>query len=116
MLPNEVLNKVVLAIAYVTTIWLFASPLLQMTMTLVLMSNPVSFSLERLWFRTVGKGAGEGLHIFMHVFRPIRWLSEFLDLETQRTFKLGRQTLHWRLWYAFGKGRWYGGHALVLFG
>jgi hypothetical protein len=96
VLSNKMLHEVIFAIACVVTIGYLASPILELSMPFILVSDPVSFSLERLWFAAVWKGTSERLNILVYVLGPIRRLVELLDLETQRTFELGWKALNGR--------------------
>jgi len=89
VLTNEMLHEVVLAIAGMVAVCNLTCPVLQLTVSLVLMSNPVRLALERFRFPAIGKGARERLYVFMHMFGPIGRLVELFDLETQRAFELG---------------------------
>jgi hypothetical protein len=93
---NKMLDKVVFAIASMVTIRYLASPILELPMPFILVSNPVSFSFERLWFTAVWKGTSKRLNILVYVFGPIRRLIELFDLEAQRTFELGWKALNGR--------------------
>jgi hypothetical protein len=75
------LHKVVFSIACVVAISDLAGPVLQLTMSLILVADPISLALERFWFAAIGKCAREWLDVFMYVLRPVRRLVEFLDLE-----------------------------------
>lgn len=70
-----------------------AGPILQLPMTFVLVSDPISFALEGFRFSAVGKGACEGLNIFMHVLGPVGGLLELFHFEAERAFEFGWQPL-----------------------
>lgn len=86
------MNEIVLSIAGVVAIGYLTSPMLQLSMTFVLVSDPVCFAFEGFGLPAIKKGTCEGLHVFMDVFRPIRWFEKLFDFETQRAFKLGGET------------------------
>ena len=86
------LHKIVLAKTRMIAIGDVASPILQLSVALILMTDPISLALERLRFLTVREGTGERLDIFVHMFGPVRRFVEFLHLETQGTFELCWQT------------------------
>ena len=89
MFPYQMLHKVVLPIARVRTIRLIASPPLQMPMPLILMPHPVGFAFEAFGLGALGEGAGERLHVFVHVFRPVGGFGEFFGFEADRAFEGG---------------------------
>jgi hypothetical protein len=78
------------------TILILADPPLQVAMSLVFVSNPVCFSLERLWLFTLLVRAGKWLYILVNMLRPIRWLLKLLRLEAQLAFELRWKIPSWR--------------------
>lgn len=81
------LNEVILAVTGVRTIGEIAGPPFEMSMSFVLVSNPVRFSLEGLRFVALGESACEGMDVFVDVFSPIGGLGKLFDLEANRAFK-----------------------------
>ena len=81
MLSDQVLNEVILAETCMVTISNVTGPVLELSVAFVLVSNPVSFALERFGFLAVREGTGEGLNVFMDMLRPVRRLIELLHLE-----------------------------------
>ena len=72
------------------------SPVFQLPMPFVLVSDPIGLALKRLGFTAIGKGASERLYILVHVFGPVGWFIEFLDLKAQWALKLCGETLNGR--------------------
>ena len=90
MFTYEVLNEVIFSEALVRTIAHITLPPLELAMSFILMSNPVSFAFEGFGICTGLKCASEGLNIFVNMLRPVRRFVKFLDLEAQRTFEFRR--------------------------
>jgi hypothetical protein len=57
--------------ALMLTIRKVALPDIKVAMALVLVADPVSFSLERATLTTFSKGAGKGLNVFVYVLCPV---------------------------------------------
>ena len=102
VLSDEVLNEVVPPITLVSTAILGTGPPFQLSVPLVLVPDPVSFPLERLWVRANWKSTSEWLEVLMHVLGPVRWFVKALDREAERTFELGRQAFDRR----YGNSLW----------
>jgi hypothetical protein len=75
------LHKVVFSVAGVVAIINLAGPVLQLSMSLILVTDPISLALERFWLAAIGKCTRKRLDIFVYVLRPVGWLVKFLDLE-----------------------------------
>lgn len=84
---DEMLNEVILAETSVRTIGEIAGPPFEMSVSFVLVSNPVRFSFEGLRFGAFGEGASEGMNVFVDVFSPIGGLGKLFDLEANGAFK-----------------------------
>ena len=82
MLADKMLDKVVSAITLVSTARQIALPPFEMSVSLVLMPDPIGFALESLWICTTRKGACVRLNILEYMLRPVRWLPELLHFET----------------------------------
>lgn len=86
------LNEVILTVASVRTIREIAGPPFEMSMPFVLVSDPVSFSLEGLGFCAFGEGACERMDVLVDVFSPVRRLRKLLNLEADGAFKFCRKS------------------------
>jgi hypothetical protein len=75
------LNEIILSKACVVAVTNLARPVFQLTVPLILMPNPIGFSLERLGFSAIREGTSKWLNILVHVFCPIRRLIELFDFE-----------------------------------
>ena len=89
VLSDKVLHEVVLAEASVVAVCDVACPILELSVALIFMADPIGLALERLRFLAIGKGTRKRLDIFVYVLSPIGRLVEFLHLETQWAFELG---------------------------
>jgi hypothetical protein len=85
------LHEVVFAIACMVAIVNPTGPAFQLSVSLVLMSDPVGLALERFGFAAIGEGTSKRLYVFVNVLRPIGRLVKLLDLEAQGTFELSRK-------------------------
>lgn len=97
------LNEVILAVTSVCTIGEITGPPFEMSMSFILVSNPVRFPFEGLRLGTFGKGACKGMDVLVDVFSPIGGLGKLFDLEANRTFKFCWKSGDWRLRDSGGK-------------
>jgi hypothetical protein len=81
VLAHEMLNKVILAVAFVLAFFDCAGPPAEMAVPLVLVADPVSLSLEGFRLFAVAVSAGKWRYIFMNMLRPVRGLLELLHAE-----------------------------------
>lgn len=81
------LDEIVFAEAGVRAIRHTASPPLEMSVAFILVADPVGFSLERFRFSAFGKGACEGVDIFVDVFGPVGGFCKFFDFEADGAFE-----------------------------
>lgn len=81
------LDEIVFAVASVRAIGEITGPPFKLSMPLVLVSDPVCFSLEGFGFGTFGKGACERVNVLVNVFSPVRGLRKPFDLEADGAFK-----------------------------
>lgn len=87
MLTDKVLQEVVAPVACMLAFIDITGPPFEMAMTFVLVSNPVSLSLEHLWLATVIPGASKRLDILVDMLGPIRRLDKLAGTVTDPTFK-----------------------------
>ena len=71
MFADQVLHKVVFAVAYVVAIWDVAFPPFKVPVTLIFMPNPICLAFEGFWLRATRKCASKGLNVFVNVFGPV---------------------------------------------
>lgn len=93
MFSHKMLDEVVLAETGVRAVAKITCPEFKLTMSLILVSDPIGLALERLRFVAPDEGAGKWLDVLMNMFSPVRRLVEPLDFETQVAFEFRRKAL-----------------------
>lgn len=96
MFANQVLDKIVLAVADVRAIRVRTRPPFELSMSFTLVSNPIGLSFKRLGLHTFWEAARERLYVLVDMFGPIRWFLELFYLEADRALKLSRQSTNGR--------------------
>lgn len=87
VLADEMLQEVVTSVTDVSTFFNIARPPFEMTMTFVLVPNPIGFSLEHLGVPAPVPCTGERLNILMDVLSPVRRLDELPGGKAQLAFE-----------------------------
>jgi hypothetical protein len=84
---DEMLQEVVASVAGVPAVFDITRPPFKMAVAFVLMTNPVSFSLEHLRVAAPVPRAREGLDVLVHMLGPIRRLDKLAGTEAQLAFE-----------------------------
>lgn len=92
------LDEIVLAVACVRAIGKIAGPPFEVSMSFVLVPDPVCFSLEGFRFSAFGEGACEWVNVFVDVFGPVGGLRKLFDFEADGAFEFCWKSGDRRLW------------------
>jgi hypothetical protein len=82
------LKEIVPAETLVMACFYITCPPLKVSVTFILMTNPIGFAFEHLWSRALVPGASKGLHILVDVFCPVGWLHKLLGRKAQSALEL----------------------------